>query len=752
MKRVTTSIFVAIACAVGCHTSEREPDEERAPETKGAVESGSEEAPELVGSSACAGCHREAYDGWVGSHHDRAMQLPTAKTVLGSFADERFEYFGEAIRFTEKGGRFFIEVRSGDGQTRKYEVEYVFGVEPLQQYLVETEPGRLQAFPVAWDSRPRGEGGQRWFHLQAEEHVASDDPLHWTGPSYNWNGSCADCHSTAVRKGYDRASKQYATEFAEIDVGCESCHGAGSQHVAAAKEGELGTGSGFERRLPPASARQWRFVEGRDIAVLSGAPRTDELEVCAPCHSRRAELGEDGGFHDSYRLSMLDPHLYFDDGQINDEVFVYGSFLQSKMHSAGVICSDCHSAHTAGVRAEGNALCSRCHRAEVFDGPQHHFHPAGSEGSACTSCHMPKRTYMTIDERGDHRFGIPRPALSEELGSPDPCTECHRGRGAAWAERQIAKRFPSRSPHGFAEAFHAARHHRAGAEAALVELVAAGEAPAIVRATALIELRGLGSRALPALSMQAASDSSPVVRRAAAEAVRDLPAEMRAAVAVPLLRDATRSVRIEAASTLLEINARTLRPADRRMLAKATAELERARSHAADRGDGLVDLARIALAGRQPRRAEAMLREAIDVDPTFTAAYVNLSDLYRASGRNAESEAVLRDAIDQAADPATVEHALGLALVRFERYDEATEHLRRAYELRPESIRFGYVYAVAQFDRGNPQAAFRALRALERRYPANVQILRLLSDYHRQRGRRALSARYAEKVEELESF
>ena len=93
----------------------------------------------------------------------------------------------------------------------------------------------------------------------------------------------------------------------------------------------------------------------------------EQVELCAPCHSRRAILGDythaEPNLLDSMLPSLLTPELYFADGQILEEVYVYGSFTQSKMHAAGVTCGDCHDPHSGKRRAEGNLLCAQCHDA-----------------------------------------------------------------------------------------------------------------------------------------------------------------------------------------------------------------------------------------------------------------------------------------------------------------------------------------------------------------------------------------------------
>jgi predicted CXXCH cytochrome family protein len=736
------------ALAWGCKKST---EQAKAVDTSQSPSSAPAAQAEYVGTDKCAPCHQEEYERWRGSNHDLAMQKATPESVLGDFDGVELRHDGQTVRFLREGDAFAVEALDADGKRRRFPVLYTFGVEPLQQYLVEVEPGRLQAFPFAWDTRAKEHGGQRWFHLQPDEHIPPGDALHWTGPSYNWNYACADCHSTAVEKNYDRSHRRYRTEYFEINVGCEACHGPGSRHVelAEADSGSLPQDGGFDRRLPTLAQRPWIFVEGKSIAVLTGAQPSDEPETCAPCHSRRADLGDGPGYDDRYHLALLDELLYFDDGQIKDEVYVYGSFLQSKMYAAGVVCSDCHDVHAADLRAQGNALCTRCHRADVYDGPQHHFHEPGGPGSLCTDCHMPQRTYMVIDERADHRFGIPRPGLADKIGAPDACTGCHTGKSARWAEREIGKHFETRAAHPFAETLNAARRQEPGAERALIDLLAAGTAPAIVRATALMELRNLASPALPAMLMRASHDSSPLVRRTVAVAARELSPSERTEIVRPLLRDRARTVRIEAVATLLGADARGWTESDRAVLEKATGEYLEARAYNADRGEGLVDLAYVAtLAGDFPH-AEADLREALEIDPTFTAAYVNLADLYRSQQRDTEAEALLTRGLELAGDRASLEFALGLTLVRLGRYSEALTHLRRAHVMRPEVIRFGYIYAVAQYDQGHHQAALKTLEQMQRRYPANREVLRLLVAYNRQMGRSEAAAGYAGLLKNL---
>src|SRR6516225_11628513 len=189
-------------------------------------------AAAFVGSEVCAGCHQTEAELWRASQHKHAMDHATDKSVLGDFNDASFDYYGVRSRFFREHGKFFVETDGPEGKLATFEVKYTFGVDPLQQYLIEFPDGRLQALSIAWDSRPKAQGGQRWFHLYPNEEIKHDDVLHWTKLNQNWNFMCAECHSTGVRKNYDAANDRFATSFTEISVGCEACHGQGSRHVA----------------------------------------------------------------------------------------------------------------------------------------------------------------------------------------------------------------------------------------------------------------------------------------------------------------------------------------------------------------------------------------------------------------------------------------------------------------------------------------------------------------------------------------
>jgi hypothetical protein len=172
-----------------------------------------DEVKAFVGSEACSDCHQAQFSDWSGSHHELAMQIADSTTVIGDFSDTTFEYYGTTTRFREDESGYFVLTDNADGVEQEFKVVYTFGVEPLQQYLVQFPAGRLQALPFAWDTRDEASGGQRWFHLYPDEFIEPGDELHWTGRAQNWNFMCAECHSTKLEVNYDVASDSFATTY-----------------------------------------------------------------------------------------------------------------------------------------------------------------------------------------------------------------------------------------------------------------------------------------------------------------------------------------------------------------------------------------------------------------------------------------------------------------------------------------------------------------------------------------------------------
>ena len=725
----------------------------------------SEGVPEatFVGKQACASCHPTETRLWEGSHHDLAMQVADKSSVLGDFDDATFTYDGLTSTFFRKDGKYFVRTDGPDGELEEYEIAYTFGAVPLQQYLIEFPDGRYQALSVCWDTRPVDEGGQRWFHLYPDDAIDSTDELHWTRPNQNWNFMCAECHSTNLKKRFLANEGRFDTTFSEIDVSCEACHGPGSLHVewadaiALRQEPPYDNGHmGLVVRLEDPGRGTWIVSPETGSGTRMAPPvETWEMETCARCHSRRGLIWEDYEFNrpllDTHRLALLEEGLYHADGQIEEEVYVHGSYLQSKMFRKGVTCSDCHDPHSLEMYFPDDSVCIRCHSRTKFATKEHHFHEPDTKGAFCVDCHMPPKNYMVVDPRHDHSLRIPRPDLSLKLGTPNACNDCHADKTVEWSMEWIVKWYGAerrQEPH-YGEALHAGREGLLGAEQALVGLIEDEEAPAIARATALTLLpRYLTAGSLPVIE-RALGSSDPMIRMAAVRATEALDDSSRLSLAYPLLHDPVRSVRFEAAARLASVPRELFSSPQQTALQNTLAEYRESLRFNADRAEAQLGLAWLHSMSGDLEQAEEAYSRALELDPLFPTTYINLADLYRMQGRDAEGERVLRQAVALYPDSGDIRHALGLSLVRLQRPVEALEELRLAAEMMPESARYAYVYGVALLDSGEPERGLELLESAHLRHPTDREILMGLISIHRADGHSDSALEYARKLQSL---
>jgi predicted CXXCH cytochrome family protein len=685
------------------------------------------------------------------------MQAATAQTVLGNFDNARFTYGGVTSSFFRRGDKFVVKTDGPDGKLHEYEVRYTFGVEPLQQYLIELPGGRLQALSIAWDVRAK-----KWFHLYPKERITHADELHWTAGSQNWNFMCADCHSTAVRKNYDEKTKRFHTEWSEVSVGCEACHGPGVAHIAWAKArpaktaGTSDNDKGLSVQLDERRGIEWKLDPATGMPSRSKPRDTErEIQVCAQCHARRGQIAEGYSagkpFLDYYLPALLGSPNYYVDGQQREEVYDWGSFLQSKMYARGVTCSDCHEPHSGKTLAEGNNLCTRCHTAVKYDAPSHHHHPAGSKGAQCTACHMPTATYMIIDPRHDHSLRVPRPDLSVELGTPNACNSCHSDRDARWAAAQV-KAWYGRNAEGFqnfAGAFHAAEVGAVAARQRLRTIAGDTATPAIARGTALAAMNTAAGRASRDAVANGLSDADPLVRLGALRALAHAPPELRAQLAPPLLSDPLRAIRIEAVGVLAAVPQSQLNNEQRAAFDRAAREYVDTQRYNADRAEAHLNLGSFYAQRGEPVKAEQELKAAIELNPWFVPAYVNLADVYRMLGREADAERTLRQGLKRSPNSASLHHTLGLSLVRAKRTDAAVTEFARAAKLEPGNARFAYVYAVALYSSGHAPQAIALLTKANAAHPDDTDILQALAGWYRERGEGEKAKPYMERLRTL---
>ncbi|KAB0289160.1 tetratricopeptide repeat protein [Vibrio fortis] len=685
----------------------------------------------FVGSEACIDCHKNEVAAWQGSHHDMAMKHADKTSVLGDFDDVRVMHEGKENRFFQKGKEYWVNIEGPDGQFHDYKISYTFAFEPLQQYMVEFDDGRVQLIPFAWDSRPNEAGGQRWFHLYPD--TTNTDEFYWTNSGQNWNFMCADCHSTNLQKNYDTEQNRYQTTWSEINVGCEACHGPASDHVDMANKSESGEAQsigvsfdtashyGFDRDLSKA-VKEWVYQEGNTTLQPKDIIHTNQVQTCAQCHSRRTQLNESGdhvkgSFFDKYRLSLISPELYYHDGQIYDEDYVYGSFLQSAMAEKGVTCTNCHDPHTAELKIAEEAVCSQCHIASEYTPEKHTFHQASTEASKCTTCHMPETTYMQVDPRRDHSWHVPRPDISQHIDTPNVCTSCHEDKTDQWADAQIGKWFPEskyRNQQHFAVAFYADAIGHRGAVDALAYSSQDSSLSNIIRASSLERMAGnTGQNTLISLA-RAIKHDNEMIRLGAVAGSSGYEFSDRWQILEPLLTDSVLSVRSEAAGALVRYW-REMNPLQKDIIKPALAEYIEIQEFNADRGFGRTNLGNVYRDLGQHDKAIEYYQGAIKIEPYFENSYANLADLYRAMGDETKAIATLKQGIEAQPKSSVLPYSAGLAALRGKDYVQARAYLKQAAEMADTNPQYWYVYGLSleQVD------VLASARALQRAYTAS---------------------------------
>ena len=699
---------------------------------------------EYVGAEACGACHQTQLKQWQKSDHFHAMQIANSASVLGDFSDVEVEFHGIKTRFFKRQDSYFIETLDEDSEVRVLKVLYAFGHDPLQQYLVDIGSGKLQAFSIAWDSRSKKNGGQRWFHLQPQEDISPAHPFFWQGHFQNWNSRCAECHSTDLRKNYDPESNSYDSQWSEINVACEACHGPGSDHITLAHQDAIKTEDTGLIRI--GKRTPWLFVKDDSIANPQRDVDESEIDICGGCHSRRLPIATHvpgAAYHDENIIRLLSPGLYFPDGQIEDEVFVLGSFLQSKMYQQGVRCTDCHNPHSGEVKIPGNNLCSQCHLATTYDDPDHHGHQQNTQASQCVNCHMPARTYMGVDDRRDHSFVVPR-QLTENATTPSPCTDCHKAQSRNWINKSIkviakdhwstantqSRNFDMQSVRGLAT--HAADQSLAP----------------IVRASLIEQLANYPSRFTLEAVTRALTNTDPMIRGSAIAALGFLPAADRWTLLEPFANDESKSVRFQVAATMADALP-ALPEATRDQLAGLISEYKQALKITEDSPATQIAQANLAMQQNQLLEAEQHFQRALQISPGFVPALLNFAEFLRNTNRNAASEQHLQKALSIAPDSAGAQHAWGLHLVRQQRIEDALPFLRIAATIADAQPRFSYVFAVALDSIGATDQALSHLKASDQRWPNQIDTLNALLIYADKQNELASHMQYLSKLSAL---
>ncbi len=623
---------------------------------------------EFIGNASCAECHQKEFSDWKNSHHDKAMMIANDSTVLGNFNNVVLQRKGQTHKFYKKNNDFYVFTDSENGKMKEYKIKYTFGFTPIQQYLVDFGKGHLQVLALTWDDLKK-----EWFYMADEvyknQSVTHENWLHWTNQAQNWNGMCAECHSTNLKKNYDIKTDAYQTTWSEINVSCEACHGPASEHLKWTKSQDKEWHNyGFQRDLNPIDNKE--FVEN-----------------CARCHSRRS-IFEDYHFQwkdpfDHMIPSTVATPFYHSDGQIKEEDYVYGSFLQSKMYQQGVKCNDCHNVHSTKLKFEGNQLCIQCHIPENYNTKKHHRHKVNSEGAQCINCHMQGQYFMSRDFRRDHSFRIPRPDISKETGSPNACNQCHKDKTVDWAIQKVEKWYgkPKIDHHGLT--FYEADLRVDSSYQKLKKIINDKNKPLIVRRTGI----ELITRNYPQKNQELKHylNEKPSALRYQAVANLMVTEDIVPKI-VPLLKDSVKAIRIQVAFALSR-NQKWISTEYRDAFEKALKEYIAAQEYNYDFPTAKLNLGNLYYNLKNYDKAIYLFKEVIKQDSELYQAQLNLAYLYNDIGKKEEAVLLFKEYLENNKEDGTIMYDLGLLLAEIGRYEESVVYLEKTKEKLVENER-----------------------------------------------------------------
>lgn len=625
----------------------------------------------FLGDKNCKECHQEEFKDWQGSHHDKAMEIADSVSVLAEFNGEKFTSQGITSHFFQKDGDFYANTEGPDGEYHDYKVIYTFGITPLQQYIVQFPDGHYQCLRTAWDSVEN-----KWFDLYPDFKVVHSEWLHWSRGGLNWNNMCSDCHSTNVRKNYDQETHSYDTKYALINVSCEACHGPGKQHVDDVNRlGDEYTSTGTMHM------------------TLDTKPK-ELVDQCARCHMRREQysthFNHEGTMLDHYFPQLIQENLYFADGQILDEVYVYGSFVQSKMYQNNVTCNNCHNSHSLELKFDGNNLCAQCHIPADYDTPKHHFHEVDTEGAQCINCHMTGRYYMGNDFRRDHSFRIPRPDQSLKYGTPNACTECHDDKDDEWAWEEFQKQYGEVDSIHFSDKLAPGIAHYPDAHDGLAELMNDTSEPEIARASAVKVISNYNSDDLIDQYLKLLNDDSALVRAATVDVLGEIDTTDYTSYFLPLLEDEKRTVRIKAFYGLGGLTELQIPDNYKDSYQKVKKEFFDYLDHNSDFVGGRIKRARYNIKKGDLQKGIEGFNSALEIDELNNQIRLDLATLYYKDQNLEKAEETFKAVIAQEPEFGPVYYSLALLYAELNRTDDAIEQLEKATALMPENTRAYY--------------------------------------------------------------
>ncbi|MEN8263712.1 MAG: multiheme c-type cytochrome [Nitrospirota bacterium] len=382
--------------------------------------------PEYVGSEKCKECHWREHDSWKHTLHSKFIRPINELSVVGHFQHDNkltVKVTGKSPNLAReeitttmfiKNGKYYVNTIGPDWKYHDYEIMNVIGVNRKQNYITKFPNGELHVLPVEWQDSEK-----KWVDLNGLERYYPGSGKYWSDPGRIWQFKCGSCHVTGMNIGYNKSSDSFDTTWVDLGIGCEACHGAGSNHIIAAKS--------FQR-------------EKETIINPAKLPWKLRAMVCGQCHNWGASTADISPTKEGFPKKYAFPygyavgkalHIYYEDEPDEEKKHhqQYTEWLDSPHAEAGIICLTCHGVHQEGAhrspnksqtKAPANTLCTGCHKAVKLKAA-HRIHTFGS----CIACHMPK----SKGHEHSHSFKFVSPEESLRAGGIDKkmnsCSGCH---------------------------------------------------------------------------------------------------------------------------------------------------------------------------------------------------------------------------------------------------------------------------------------------------------------------------------------
>ena len=337
---------------------------------------------QYVGSSTCQRCHEPEFETWSNTLHIQMTKPIGSAKIEGDFSgtsSSHLQQNGRTYSMETRNGRYFVSIAQSSAPAKKYEVHYTLGARRFQGYLSKLPDGRIYVLPVFWHDETK-----RWMDWK-EITPVPDDPDH--DLRQIWNVTCVNCHATNLVKNFDPAHNTYATSWTEMGIGCEACHGPGSQHVGLMNE--------WEREPTKKQAYQARTEPGRvneALQIFSFSPEESSsrqiFDTCGYCHGNKNNVFfgfKPGDRYEDYASPFLisqpipdndSQGEFWPDGRPSRFNRPQALMMSGCFQKGQATCTSCHKMHgnqsnhalkvaidapDDGYSKESDTLCTQCH-------------------------------------------------------------------------------------------------------------------------------------------------------------------------------------------------------------------------------------------------------------------------------------------------------------------------------------------------------------------------------------------------------